>query len=130
MGDLAGRIINLSPKKRELLLKHLAKEKGHNLQTRIKPRPKDSQSIPLSFAQQRLWFLDQLSPGQVNYNNHLALMLRGELQVSAIERSLNEIIARHEILRTSFLTLNGAPIQVITPRLQLSLPVVDLRERE
>src|SRR5215216_5888588 len=106
MADLAERITNLSPKKRELLLKQLAREKDQNHQRRINPRQKNSDTAPLSFAQQRLWFLDQLNPGKTNYNNHLALVLKGDLQVSTIERSLNEVIRRHEILRTTFPSVN------------------------
>ena len=84
--------------------------------------------MPLSFAQQRLWFLDQLEPGSSGYNMPMALRLRGALDAAALEASLNEIIRRHEVLRTSFDGVNGEPVQVIAPELELSLPVVNLTE--
>jgi amino acid adenylation domain-containing protein len=92
----------------------------------IRPVPR-SEELPLSFAQQRLWFLDQLEVGSPFYNNPAAVRITGQLDVAALERSLNEIARRHEILRTSFATLDGKPVQVIASSLKLALPVVDLR---
>ena len=83
--------------------------------------------VPLSFAQQRLWFLDQLEPSTSAYTISAALRLTGLLNVAALAQSLNEIIRRHEALRTTFAVMEGQPVQVITPTLHLSLPVVDLR---
>ena len=82
--------------------------------------------LPLSFAQQRLWFLDQLVPGSTAYNVPSAVRIRGPLDVTALERSLNEIVTRHEILRTTFSTVEGEAVQIISPPLSHSLPVVDL----
>jgi amino acid adenylation domain-containing protein len=82
---------------------------------------------PLSFAQQRLWFLDQLQPGSPAYNVHTALALSGRLDVTALERSLNEIVRRHEALRTTFTVVDGQPLQVIAPRLTVSVPLLDLQ---
>ena len=76
------------------------------------------QHPPLSFAQQRLWFLDGLNPESAFYNVPTAIRLRGELNVSALERSLNELLRRHEPLRTSFSILDGEAVQVIDPELQ------------
>jgi len=81
---------------------------------------------PLSFAQQRLWFLDQLEPGNPLYNVPCAVRISGDLHVSALERSINEIIRRHEILRTRFTTSAGQPVQMIAPSLTIPLPVTDL----
>ncbi len=89
--------------------------------------------FPLSFAQQRLWFLDQLSPGKAFYNSQVNLQFATALNVSMLEQSLNEIVRRHESLRTTFTQVNGEPVQVVAPTLNLELPVVDLRgvpERE
>lgn len=87
--------------------------------------------LSLSFSQQRLWFLDQLTPGTSAYNLVGALRLRGPLDVSAMERSLNEIVDRHEVLRTTFVTVDGRPEQVIASSLTLTLPLVKLdQERE
>ncbi len=81
---------------------------------------------PLSFAQQRLWFLDQLEPGNPLYNVPCAVRISGPLNVEALERGLNEIIRRHEILRTRFTTNAGQPVQVIAPTLTIPLPVTEL----
>ncbi len=85
-------------------------------------------NLPLSFAQTRLWFLEQLQPGSPTYNIPAAVRIRGILNVAALEQSFNTIIERHEALRTTFRTVNGEPVQVIAPRLSLTLPIVDLRE--
>ncbi|HKS30093.1 MAG TPA: condensation domain-containing protein [Pyrinomonadaceae bacterium] len=84
--------------------------------------------FPMSFAQQRLWFLDQLEPESAAYNIPGAVRLRGRLDRSALSESLNEIIRRHEALRTSFNMLEGQPVQVITPSLQIELKVTSLEE--
>ncbi|HEX5706332.1 MAG TPA: amino acid adenylation domain-containing protein, partial [Pyrinomonadaceae bacterium] len=83
--------------------------------------------LPLSFAQQRLWFFEQLEPGTNAYNVPIALRLRGELDVAALERTLNEITRRHEALRTTFSVFEGEPVQIIADSLELPLPVTDLR---
>ncbi|OFA06941.1 hybrid non-ribosomal peptide synthetase/type I polyketide synthase [Duganella sp. HH101] len=82
--------------------------------------------LALSFAQQRLWFLDQLSPGSALHNMPSALRLRGRLDVTALRASLNAVVARHEVLRTSFTDHAGAPVQTIAAQLSLALPVTDL----
>jgi len=86
------------------------------------------QPIPLSFAQQRLWFIDQWEPGSPAYNVPAAVRLRGSLNVAALRRGLAEIVRRHEVLRTTFATVEGRPVQVIAPARPVFLPVVDLRE--
>lgn len=82
----------------------------------------------LSFAQQRLWFLDQFEPGTPNYNIPSVLRLNGKLDVPALESSLNEIVRRHEVLRTAIHTVDGQPVQVVLPDLKISLPLVDIRQ--
>ncbi|MBD2385751.1 non-ribosomal peptide synthetase [Cylindrospermum sp. FACHB-282] len=91
-------------------------------------RMQPTAELPLSFAQQRLWFLDQLEPGNHTYNISRVLRLEGLLNVPALEASFNEILRRHEALRTSFTSAKGEPIQVIAEALNLSIPMVDLRE--
>ncbi|MBD2625734.1 non-ribosomal peptide synthetase [Trichormus variabilis] len=83
--------------------------------------------LPLSFAQQRLWFIEQLQPNNAAYNISSAVHVLGNLNITALESCLNEIIKRHESLRTAFIAVEGLPIQVITENLQLPLPVIDLQ---
>ncbi|MDQ1592736.1 MAG: hypothetical protein QOG71_3363 [Pyrinomonadaceae bacterium] len=83
--------------------------------------------VPPSFAQQRLWFLDQLEPGSAAYNIPAAIRLRGKLDARALAESFNEVLRRHEVLRTSFATVDGQPVQRIAPVLRLELPVEDVR---
>ncbi len=91
----------------------------------IKPVPRDD-DLPLSFAQQRLWFLDQLEPGTSLYNIPMAVRLTGHLDVAALEQSLNEIVRRHEALHTIFLTVDGRPVLTVVPGLTIPVPVVNL----
>jgi acyl carrier protein len=90
--------------------------------------PRD-QPLPLSFAQQRLWFQDQMEPDSSQFNMPRALRLKGQLSVPCLEAALNGIVHRHEILRTTYATdPNGNVFQVIAPELTLPLPVIDLCE--
>ncbi|HKH48447.1 MAG TPA: amino acid adenylation domain-containing protein [Thermoanaerobaculia bacterium] len=82
--------------------------------------------LPLSFAQQRLWFLDQMEPGNPNLHLATALRLTGPLDVSALAAALQEVVRRHETLRTTFGARDGRPWQTIAPELKVPLPVVDL----
>ncbi len=93
----------------------------------IVPVPRDG-NLPPSFAQQRLWFLDQLEPGSAVYNICRAYRLMRQLDATTMEESLNAVVQRHETLRTTFPALDGQPKQVIAPVLRLPLSVVDLRE--
>ncbi len=81
---------------------------------------------PLSFAQQRLWFLDQLSPGDPRFNILTAVRLRGVLRIPALARAVGEIVRRHEALRTRFATVDGQPVQTVDPPPRLEIPVLDL----
>jgi hypothetical protein len=82
--------------------------------------------LPLSFAQQRLWFLDQLEPGNPFYNCPSAVRMIGKLNVGALEQTLREIVKRHETLRTKFPAVNGQPRQVIESEIKICLPMVDI----
>ncbi len=92
----------------------------------IAPRPRRA-SAPLSFAQERLWFLEQLAPGTSSYNIAHRLRIRRRLSVDALARAVNAMVARHETLRTTFPANDGRPVQIIAPALSLPLPVHDLR---
>src|SRR2546423_8871544 len=83
-------------------------------------------AFPASFAQQRLWFLEQLEANSVAYNESSTIRLNFDVNVQALKQSLNALIERHEVLRTRFVAIDGQPMQVIVPYLMLSLPVVDL----
>ncbi|HEX9936857.1 MAG TPA: amino acid adenylation domain-containing protein, partial [Longimicrobium sp.] len=83
-------------------------------------------ALPLSFAQERLWFIDRLEPGSATYNIPAALRLTGALDEAALERSLSEIVRRHEALRAVFAEVDGSPVQVIVPFGGFALPVEDL----
>jgi amino acid adenylation domain-containing protein len=90
------------------------------------PTAPNAVEFPLSFAQQRLWFLDQLDPGSGAYNIPIALRMFGLLDVAALEKSLNEILRRHDSLRTRFPARSGRPVQVIAGELLLPIPEIDL----
>jgi natural product biosynthesis luciferase-like monooxygenase protein/amino acid adenylation domain-containing protein/FkbM family methyltransferase len=100
-------------------------EEGETLSPPLVPVARDERTS-LSYAQQRLWFLDQLEPGSPFYNLPAAVRLTGRLDIEALERSLREIVRRHEILRTVFTDLDGRPSQIVHASHDLSLPVTDL----
>jgi amino acid adenylation domain-containing protein len=93
----------------------------------IRRAPRD-RAIPLSFPQERIWFLDQLSEGgNIAYNFQVTIWFWGALDPDTLRRTLEELVRRHEVLRTSFPTVHGRPVQVIHPPTPIELPVVDLR---
>ncbi len=125
--DVSARVSKLSAVKKALLERQL---KGTFTEGRkpqvIAQRPPGNS--PLSFAQQRLWFLHQLEPSSAAYNLPAALRLKGKLNISAVECSINEIIRRHEILRTTFTMVRDQPVQVVAPELDFSISFVDLND--
>ena len=107
-----------------------AKTDGDELAARaIVPVPRDL-PLPLSFAQQRLWFIDQLEGASAAYNMPGVLELAGDLDVAALRSALSEIVRRHESLRTHLVAPNGEPLQVIAPASPLLVPLIDLRDRD
>ena len=84
-------------------------------------------NLPLSFAQQRMWFGYQLDNNNPFYNESFQIKITGNLNIPALEKSINEIVRRHEVLRTSFPTIEGKPLQQIHPCLSVNLPVIDVR---
>ena len=82
--------------------------------------------VPLSFAQQRLWFLHQLEGTSGEYHVPEGFLLRGDLDRGALRRALDALVARHESLRTRFPTQGGEPVQVVEPELRLALPVEEV----
>ncbi|KFU81851.1 non-ribosomal peptide synthase domain TIGR01720/amino acid adenylation domain-containing protein [Amycolatopsis lurida] len=91
----------------------------------VLPRDGGRFEAPLSFAQQRLWFLDEFEPGSAEYVSPTALRLRGELDTGALNRALTTLVARHESLRTTFATVDGRGVQVIHPPYAVDVPVTE-----
>jgi len=109
------------------LLESLLREAGIELpRTQTIPRRETSDPPPLSFAQQRLWFLQQFDPQSAAYNVPRAVRLAGPLNVSALRRSLSEVVRRHEVLRTTFTTIDEQPVQIVHQAQPVALPVFDL----
>jgi amino acid adenylation domain-containing protein len=111
-------------------------EGGHATAPPIVPVPREG-VLPVSFAQRRLWFLDRLAPESSAYNLTFALRLGGSLDLDALRRCLEEIVRRHETLRTRFAAAEGEPVQIVSPPGSFTLPLADLsaladeaRERE
>ncbi|HEY2737137.1 MAG TPA: condensation domain-containing protein, partial [Thermoanaerobaculia bacterium] len=99
---------------------------GRSLEAPPLRRVPRTAGLPLSFSQERLWLVDQIDPGSLVYNLPLAARLTGALDLPALERSLGEVVRRHEALRTSFPTRDGSPVQEIAPFAGFVLPWVDL----
>ncbi|MFZ6030185.1 MAG: non-ribosomal peptide synthetase [Chloroflexota bacterium] len=128
MRDISKEIDALSPQKRAMFEALLQQKKANRAQGTIIPRRENNEGIPLSFAQQRLWFLDQIEPGNTFYNMASAVRLLGRLEIAVLEQSLNEIIRRHETLRTTFSTVEGLPVQVIAPAQSICVAMLDVQQ--
>ncbi|MEJ2637131.1 MAG: amino acid adenylation domain-containing protein, partial [Calditrichia bacterium] len=114
MTDISKLMETLSPEKRKLL------------ELRLRKRGGLSNTFPLSFAQQRLWFLQQLQPDSTAYNIPAAIRMEGVLNIDVLQKAINGIVARHESLRTTFAVVNETPVQVIGTKKTLPLKLVDL----
>lgn len=125
MNEIYNDIAKLSPEKRKLLEKILAQQNVDLNKNRILPTSRDRNEFPLSYAQQRMWFLDQLEPGNPMYNNPAAISIKGRVDVDAIEKSLMALTDRHEVLRTVFASINGRPVQVIQEESTVTLEKMD-----
>src|SRR6266536_3150271 len=127
VSQVPGEPPRLSAAQRAALERLLGEGKlASSAQQQIPRRPRPGPA-PLSFAQQRLWILDRLEPGLTAYNIARALWLKGLLDARALEQALNEIVQRHEALRTTFNAEKGEPVQVVAPATAVSLPVIDLQ---
>lgn len=98
----------------------------------VQPAPVSIEStevfvLPASFGQERFWALDRMNPGNPTWNVPVRFRLQGPLESALVERAFNEIVRRHEALRTTFTETNGEPAQVIAPALRITIPVIDLR---
>ncbi|HEV2843686.1 MAG TPA: amino acid adenylation domain-containing protein, partial [Thermoanaerobaculia bacterium] len=115
----------LSADKLRLLMERM-REKAQAAAPRIGRAPRDGTPLPLSFGQERFWFLDRLAPGNAAYNMPVAARLAGPLDQAALIGALVEVTRRHEALRTTFGEVDGAPRQEIRPAEEAPLPLVDL----
>ena len=109
------------------LAKEVLQEEALTIVPPLQPISRE-QTIPLSFAQEQLWFLNQLTPEEPVYNESLTIHLGGQIDIPALEKSLTELIRRHEILRTTYPLVNGQPCQEIQPPFAFTLPIFDLRQ--
>ena len=121
-------MLELSGKKRAVLEALLREQGIGEAKTERIPRRTESGPAPLSFAQQRIWFLDQLEPESPLYNIHTGVELWGPLNVPVLQRSIAEILRRHEALRTTFTVIDDRSVQVINKNAIFKLPVNDLQE--
>ncbi|MEL6554841.1 MAG: amino acid adenylation domain-containing protein, partial [Cyanobacteria bacterium J06621_11] len=133
MSQFYQQLQTLTPEQRALFEKKMAQKGLQSLPPRSIPaRPSDDQPLPLSFAQQRLWFMQQLNPNNTAYNVASALKLQGALEVAALEKSLSALVARHETLRTHFELIidaegNSQPVQKVNLAESVQLVREDLR---
>jgi amino acid adenylation domain-containing protein/non-ribosomal peptide synthase protein (TIGR01720 family) len=132
--DHKKRLAELSPDEQVALFEQLRKRRQQEQKVSASPsappisrQSRQSRVFPLSFAQQRLWFLDQFEPDTSLYNIPEALHIKGQLQLHALQHTLEALVARHEPLRTTFVARDGEPVQVIAEHQAVSLPCVDLR---
>ena len=123
--DLARRIAELSPEKR-IVLGKLFRDGGVSAKSLPIPRVDRGGDLPLSFAQRRFWFFEQVEPGSQAYVVPSAFRLSGRVDVGALQRSFTELVRRHEVLRTTFSARSAEPVQVIAPPMDIPLPVEDL----
>jgi amino acid adenylation domain-containing protein len=124
--DMSPDIAGLSLAQRTELELRLLRSRAGATNAQVIPRRDPAASAPLSFAQQRLWFLDQLYPGRSTYNIARRIRIRGVLDLDALRRALDAIVARHETLRTTIVAIDGTPQQIVAPALSIPLPVTDL----
>src|SRR5205085_220252 len=128
MSSSSKRTLELSGKRRAVL-EALLREQGVGATKAERiPRRTEDGPAPLSFAQQRLWFFNQLEPDSPLYNIHAAVSLSGPLNVSVLRRSMGEILRRHEALRTTFTDVDDRPVQIINEAAGFKLPVSDMQE--
>ncbi len=125
MDNIIQKFSKLSPEKQKLMQLLLKEQNIDITEFRILPVSRNTNRFQLSYVQQRIWFLEQLEPGIPLYNNPAALMLKGKLNVAAMQRALLEMSRRHEVLRTTFASEKGKPVQIIHPELKLNLEQLD-----
>jgi amino acid adenylation domain-containing protein len=124
MSEISSRIATLSPEQLATLSLALKARQGRAQEI---PRRIAGDRCPLSFSQQRLWFLDQLTPANAAYHVPSTLRLSGPLNLAGLKQAFSEIMRRHEVLRTTFAIVAGQPVQVVSPTFDSLLPTIDLQ---
>ena len=130
MDELTKKLATLSPAKRALLERRLGGRNGAATRQPVLAARTGAEPARASFAQERLWFLHQLDPQSVAYNLPRAIRIRGKLDLNVLRESLNEIVARHAVLRTHFAIVDGSLRQIVDEEIKIELPVVDLQKDE
>ncbi|MEM1391731.1 MAG: amino acid adenylation domain-containing protein [Cyanobacteria bacterium P01_H01_bin.150] len=126
--EIAQKLTKLSDKKRLAFIDLLRKEGIDSLKLPIVPAIRQSNNLPLSWAQERMWFFEQLEGSSATYNIPAAFSVSGNLNINTLEQTLSEIVRRHEVLRTTFQTQDNEAVQVIHPEVTTNINVVDLQE--
>ena len=140
MSNFQDRLAKLSPEQRQLLEAMLRKQAHQEEPAQTKPEPEappanrqriprrqQTDALPLSFAQQRIWMLDQIDPGNALYNIRITVRLSGQLHFQTLHRCIDTLVLRHEGLRTVFAMGEEHPVQIIAESLSIELPVIDIR---
>ncbi|MEA5581859.1 amino acid adenylation domain-containing protein [Nodularia harveyana UHCC-0300] len=126
-GKLTPEIRGILGDRKAEIISFLQQLNSHTEVATITPVPRDQGNLPLSWSQQRLWFLYQMEGASATYNMPAAVEMTGVLNIPALEQALQTVIRRHEVLRTSFTTVDGHALQIIDPDANVTLPVVDLQ---
>ncbi|MFZ5515901.1 MAG: amino acid adenylation domain-containing protein [Candidatus Zhuqueibacterota bacterium] len=128
MTDPKKRISDLSPEKRALLMMRLKKKMSEVSNKHLIPRRENSNEFPMSYAQERMWFLHQWEPDSPLYNIPAAVRLTGNVDMFLLKRALHEVVRRHDVLRGVFTEKDNHPVQEIAPELELPFSYIDLRQ--
>ncbi len=126
MSDISKKIADLSPDQRRLLLQRLNVKSATVGYDGIPRVARTSKTFPLSFAQERIWFMEQMEAGTFIHNFPFTFQIEGPLDIEILRRALNKIVQRHETLRTSFQAVDGRPAQSIAEQITFLLPLVDM----
>ncbi|HKG80818.1 MAG TPA: condensation domain-containing protein, partial [Pyrinomonadaceae bacterium] len=127
MSEMKSSDLDLSAK-RQALAALLRGQESSSPGTKRIQRRNEPGLVPLAFAQERLWFLEQYYPETSLYNIPAAYPFQGPLNVDALRASLNDLVRRHESLRTTFISKDGKPLQFIAPELVLDVPLIDFSQ--
>jgi amino acid adenylation domain-containing protein len=128
--EIAKKLANLTPEKRSAFIKLLKKEGIDPTKLPIIPTNRESKPTPLSWGQERLWFLDQFEENSTTYNLLLGVTINGTLDIGTLQKSLDTIIERHEVLRTNFQEIDGHAVQIIKPAATWPLTIENCPESE